>query len=129
MLNMLARHVLRFVCPYRMKLPVAFLAALGVAPIAHLTCAKATGGGGERPSAARDAFSRFAGVTDAGVAEVHPIAPEDEQAGDALVKALEEDDQNTGETDRFSLLRGVQTPIRASSPMQPRAVREAQQCR
>jgi len=84
---------------------VGFLVALGVPPNAHLTCAQATGGGDVRPSAARDAFSRFAGVSEAGVAEVHPIAPEDEQVGDALVKALEEDDQNTGEVDHFALLR------------------------
>ncbi len=84
-----------------MKLPGGFLVALGVVPIAHLTRARAAAGGaGVRPAAARDAFSRFAGVSEVGVADVHPIAPEDDQVGTDLVDELEADAQTTGEPPR-----------------------------
>lgn len=83
-----------------MKLPGGLLVALGVVPIAHLARARATGGGGDagaQPAAARDTFSRFADVSEVGVAEVRPIAPEDEQVGADLVDELEADAQTTGE--------------------------------
>ena len=82
----------------RMKVLKLFVAA-GVVPMSHLACAQVTGGDA-RSSAFRDGLTRFAeeDVSDVGMAEVHPIPPGDEEAGEDLIEQLEADGQTTGET-------------------------------
>jgi len=80
-----------------MKLPRGVLLAPGVLAFVHLAFAVAAGNGDGRSSAARDALSRFADATEVGIAEVHPVTPEDEEVGADLIGELEADGQTTGE--------------------------------
>ena len=75
--------------------------ALGVVPLANLTCAQVTGGGGGGPSDARagTAWLAVEAIPTAGVFAVRAIGPENEQVAENVIGILKANRPGvTGET-------------------------------